>query len=249
MIETEFDVATADGAMATFLCRPAGPGPWPLVLYLMDAPGIREELRDMARRLADAGYAVALPDLYYRHGRGISLDRRKFADPASGEKERMLALLRSLRQDMVLADLGSLVDALTDDDAVDVGRAAVVGYCMSGRFALFAAVAWPQRIRAVASFFGTRLVTDGADSPHLALPRLECPAYFAFAEIDEYVPGDMRAAFERAAAGSGTDTRCELYPGTHHGFSFPQSPAYDRTAAERHWTRLRDLFDRTLGGT
>ena len=69
MIEDTLDIATKDGAMETFVCRPERGGPFPPVLLLMDAPGVREELRDMARRLATVGYYVLLPNLYYRAGR------------------------------------------------------------------------------------------------------------------------------------------------------------------------------------
>ena len=69
MIEQTLDIATKDGAMETFICHPERGGPYPAVLLLMDAPGIREELRDMARRLGTVGYYVLLPNLYYRAGR------------------------------------------------------------------------------------------------------------------------------------------------------------------------------------
>ena len=69
MREFETDIATADGALDCFVCHPDEGGPHPAVIIYMDAPGIREELRDMARRLGTAGYFVALPNLYYRTGR------------------------------------------------------------------------------------------------------------------------------------------------------------------------------------
>ena len=68
MIEDIIDIDTGDGAMETFVCRPDRGAHLP-VLLLMDAPGIREELYDMARRLSTVGYAVLMPNLYYRAGR------------------------------------------------------------------------------------------------------------------------------------------------------------------------------------
>ena len=65
LIEKEIDIATADGDMNTFITHPEEEGPHPVVLFLMDAPGKRGELHDMARRLGTAGY-VMLPNLYYR---------------------------------------------------------------------------------------------------------------------------------------------------------------------------------------
>ena len=68
MIEHEIDLPTRAGAMPTFIAHPERGGPHPAVLLLMDAPGVRDELRDMARRLATVGYVVLLPNLYYRAG-------------------------------------------------------------------------------------------------------------------------------------------------------------------------------------
>jgi len=68
MIEREIDVETPDGEMKTFVFHPEHGGPHPVVLYLMDAPSIRPALRDMASRLATAGYYVMLPYLFYRGG-------------------------------------------------------------------------------------------------------------------------------------------------------------------------------------
>src|SRR4029453_7684591 len=68
MVEREEMVTTPDGEMLTFIFHPEHDGPHPVVLYLMDAPSIRPALKDMASRLATAGYYVMLPYLFYRGG-------------------------------------------------------------------------------------------------------------------------------------------------------------------------------------
>jgi carboxymethylenebutenolidase len=68
VIERSVDVPTADGEMRTFVYHPEHGGPHPVVLYLMDAPGIRGVLKEMATRLASAGYYVLLPYLFHRGG-------------------------------------------------------------------------------------------------------------------------------------------------------------------------------------
>jgi len=246
LIERGLEVVEGATRMPLFLCHPQERLPRPLVVFLMDAPGIREELRDMARRLASTGYAVALPDLYHRLGRGVAFDRAKAADPSTGERERMLKAAAALRNDEVVADIGRLLELLERDPAVDASRCAMLGYCMSGRWALLAGARWPERVRAVASYFGTRLVTDAEDSPHRALPKLRATCYFGFAEHDDFVPPQTREAFRDAVASSGIDAKIELYAGTHHGFAFPQSPGYQRAAAERHWETLHALLQRAL---
>mgnify|MGYP000942223787 CR=1 FL=1 len=66
MLEEHLTIETDEGEMSTFIVRPESDGPFPVVLFLMDAPGKREELHDMARRIAATGYFVMLPNLYYR---------------------------------------------------------------------------------------------------------------------------------------------------------------------------------------
>ncbi|MBL4728304.1 MAG: dienelactone hydrolase family protein, partial [Gammaproteobacteria bacterium] len=73
MIDRELDLRTNDGVMNTFITHPEEEGPHPVVLLLMDAPGKREELHDMARRLGTAGYYVMLPNLYYRRVREFNI--------------------------------------------------------------------------------------------------------------------------------------------------------------------------------
>ena len=94
MIEQTLDIATKDGAMETFICHPER-GAHPPVLFLMDAPGIREELRDMARRLGTVGYYVLLPNLYYRAGRDTIYGPRR----ARARQRRASAHARGAHQD------------------------------------------------------------------------------------------------------------------------------------------------------
>jgi carboxymethylenebutenolidase len=65
MRERTIDIPTKDGATTTFIVHPERGGPYPVIFFYMDAPAIREELRDMARRFASVGYYVVLPNLYY----------------------------------------------------------------------------------------------------------------------------------------------------------------------------------------
>ncbi len=245
MIETEVELTTRDGAMQTFVTRPEEGAPHPLVLFYMDAPGKREELHDMARRIATTGYAVLLPNLYYREVPAYELD---FAggQPAI---DRMFELMGSLDNGGVVADTQALLDYADAEAAIDARRVGCVGYCMSGPFSLSVAAAYPERVCAAASIYGVSLVTDRPDSPHRALPRVKGELYVAAAETDAYAPPEMIRALERAFAETGVHGGIETYPGTHHGFAFPdRAGAYDKAAAERHWERLHALFARNLHG-
>lgn len=246
MIEKEIEVQATDGVMSTFVVHPEEELPAPGVVFLMDAAGIRESLRDMCRRLATAGYYVMLPDLFYRHGRHVGVDRERIDAQDPSEREKLRSLVGSLVNAKVVDDLGALLAATASDRAMSNGPVGAVGYCMSGRYALLAAARWPNRVRAAASFFGTRLVTDQPDSPHLGLPAITGEAYFNFAEVDEYAPAPMVDAFTKAVRDAKINCRVETYAGTHHAFAIPEARQFDRVASDRHWERLLALFRRNL---
>jgi carboxymethylenebutenolidase len=247
MNETQIDIPTKSGSMSTLVVAPEEGGPHPAVLVLMDAPGIRESLREIARRIASAGYVTLLPDLYYRIGRDISVGPTRNHPDAERNLQAMLAHVRSLSNAMVIEDVGAALDFLSRDARVLPGPVGAVGYCMSGGFVFAAAAAFPPRIACAASFYGTKLVTPRDDSPHLAASRIEAEMYFAFAENDSYVPPEQVEALRAHLAGTKLRHRIEVYPGTQHGFAFPDRGSYQRAGAERHWESLFALLRRNLG--
>lgn len=239
MLEREIDIQTQDGVMNTFISHPDEEGPHPVILFLMDAPGKREELHDMARRLGTAGYYVMLPNLYYRRVREFHIE--------TSTREEMFTHMDSLTNAMVCEDIQALLDTAATDKAARGGNVGCVGYCMSGPFAFAAAAAFPDRIAASASLHGVRLYTDKPDSPHLTAAKIKGEMYFGCAETDVYAPPEMVAALEHYLAGLDINARVEWYPGTEHGFVFPlRQGKYLKAAAERHWERLFALFRRNL---
>src|SRR5215831_9034290 len=245
MIEQTLDLPTQDGTMETFVVHPERGGPFPAVLLLMDAPGIREELRDMARRLATVGYYVLLPNLYYRAGRD-TIYGPQVLEHGSAEHQRMRAVRTKMTIPPVMDDLTALIDFADKQPQVKKGPVGVHGYCMSGPYALAAAARYPDRIGAAASFYGTWLVSDAVESPHLSLGKGKAELYIACAEHDELAPLPMVEELRGLFARAGSPGEIELYPGVHHGFAFPQRWCYDKPAAERHWERLIALYRRRL---
>jgi carboxymethylenebutenolidase len=242
MVEHHLDIATPEGAMNSFVVHPEEGGPHPVVLFYMDAPGKREELHDMARRLAAVGYFVVLPNLYYRSTRDFQLRERTEAAMAE-----MFALMATLDARSTEIDTRALLAFVDTQPAADASRLAALGYCMSGPFVVWAAAAFPQRVACIASIHGANMVTGSADSPHRLLATLQCESYFACAEIDRWAPPADVAALQAALQQSGAPHRLEWYPGAHHGFVFPQRAGmYQREGAERHWERLFSLFGRAL---
>src|SRR6202521_4502280 len=235
MIERQIEIGTRDGRMNTFICHPEREGPHPTVIFFMDAPGIREELRDMARRLSSVGYYVLLPNLYYR----------SIGEAYAATRQKLMALMGTLSIPMVMEDTDALLAFADKDGAASKGPMGCVGYCMSGRYAVNAAVRH-ARICAAASIYGTHLATDQPDSPHLAVHRTDARLYFGCAETDQYAPMEMIDKLRSELDTHGGNAEMEVYPGTQPGFAFPQRPVYDKAAAERHWERLFSLFGGAL---
>ncbi|HEY6979930.1 dienelactone hydrolase family protein [Reyranella sp.] len=246
MIETVTDVATKDGRIETFVCHPERGGPHPPVLFLMDAPGIREELHDMARRLATVGYYVLLPNLYYRAGRDTKYGPDVLQN-GSAEHQRMRAVRTKMTIPPVMDDVAALIAFADGQTAATNGRVGVHGYCMSGPYALAAAARYPDRIAAAASFYGTWIVSDAVESPHLNLAKAKGELYISCAEHDDLAPPAMVHELKGLFDKSGNSGELEICAGVHHGFAFPQRWCYDKAAAERHWERLIALYRRRLG--
>ena len=242
MIEYPIDIPSADGAMNTFVVHPEEGGPHPVVLFYMDAPGKREELHDMARRLASVGYCVLLPNLYYRRSRDFCLTERTEAGLA-----RMFALMDTLDANTTRCDTQAMLDYVAGHPHCDASRVGAVGYCMSGPFVVWAAAAFPDSIRCIASIHGANMATDKADSPHTVASALACESYFACAETDRWAPPADIDKLQTGLARASAPHRIEWYPGTEHGFVFAQRVGiYNKAASERHWERLFALFQRNL---
>jgi len=242
LVHQQIDIASKHGKTTTSITHPERGGPFPVIIFYMDAPAIREELRDMARRLGTSGYYVMLPNMYYRSG--VMEIGPINPDPDSPERKRMFELMNSINIPLVMEDTKALLAFAETQSAANTKIVGTVGYCMSGRYAVNAATHFPDRVKAAASVYGTHLATDQPDSPHLAASKTKAELYFACAETDVYAPQEI---IDKVAAGmKGSNNEVEIYPGTHHGFAFPKRPVYDRDAAERHWERLLALYRRNL---
>lgn len=239
MIETEAAITTPDGTMPTFVFHPEHDGPHPVVLYLMDAPSVRPALRDMASRLATAGYYVMLPYLYYRGG-----PFREF-DLSDEDMHVRQELMGTVTLANIVGDADALLAHAAGDPAAGDGSVGVTGFCMSGGLAIAVARARPERVSAAASIHGAWLVRDTDDSPHRDLDRVTAELYFAWCDADATAPPEhvpvMREALERA----GVTHTIDWITDAVHGFA-PAGPRYHRASSERHWERVHSLLRRNL---
>ena len=243
MGEKILPIQTADGEMETFVAYPEGSEPSPVVVLYMDAPGIREELYEFARRIAGQGYCCLLPDLYYRAGR-IRFDLSRMTAEQGRE---MFGHMRSLSNAKVISDTKGLLAALTNEAMAAPGPKGCLGYCMSGQYIMSVAGTFPDHFRASISCYGVGIVSDKPDTPHRLAGNVEGEMFFAFAETDEYVNEDVVPVLEKTLVEKGVKAEIKIYPGTHHGFCFPERGApYNEDAAEDVWRRTFDIFERNL---
>lgn len=239
-------VPSPEGVIEARFFLPDGAGPHPLVVFLMDAFGLRPALTSMAERLVGAGYAVLQPNLYWRTGAFAPFDpRTTFSEP--GERARVMGLMNSFTPAQVAADVDALLEALNGDPAVREGPVGVLGYCMGGRQGLFLVAHLGERAAALASIHGGGLVRPDPSSPHRGAARVRARCYFAAADHDGSCTPADRVALGEALQAAGVRHTIELYEGHLHGFAVPDMAVYDAGAAERHWERVLALFAAELG--
>jgi carboxymethylenebutenolidase len=238
-------IETRDGTCTAYVFTPEGKGPWPGVILFMDALAIRPALIAHAQRLADNGYLVLLPDLYYRSGPYAPFDPKEVF---KGDLRATIGpFMAKSGYREAAADTPfflAYLDSRSDFAGPKIG---VTGYCMGGAIALTAAGMFPDRIAAAASFHGGQLATDKPESPSLLVPHIKAEVYVGVADNDASYPPEMGERLVKVLDEAGIVYRHELYPGALHGWTQTDFPVYDAPAAERHWTEMVALFKRTIG--
>ena len=180
-------VTTPDGTCPVTLHTPDGTGPWPAVVMYPDAGGVRRPSRRWRPGWPATGYAVLLPDVYYRHGDWEPFDMKTvFGDPE--QRTRLMTMVGQVTPDMIAADAAAFFDFLDSRPEVKGDAFGVCGYCMGGRTSVIVAGRQPDRVAAAGSFHGGGLVTDDPNSPHLLADQMKATVYVAGAENDGRSP-------------------------------------------------------------
>jgi carboxymethylenebutenolidase len=250
MRRTEIDVPAADGDADAYFVKPDGPAPAPGLVMFMDVFGLRPRIREMADRVAERGYAVLAPNLFYRDARSPLVDPAELADAErrTAAFGRLAPSIRELTPARITADTAAYLDFLAAQEGVAAGPAGLFGYCMGGRNALVAATALPERVAVLASFHAGGVVTDRPDSPHSRVGALAgaTEVYFGHADNDgSMTPGQIKA-LEAALAEAGVTYTSELYEGAPHGFTMSDTAMYHQAGEQRHWSALFAVLDRAL---
>ncbi|HYJ44183.1 MAG TPA: dienelactone hydrolase family protein [Xanthobacteraceae bacterium] len=252
MIEKMVEVPTADGKMDAFVVHPDEGGPFPSVFILMDIWGLREELFDVARRVAVTGYHCILPNFWYRRGkirfefRNDKGQMRSLLDLPQKVQDELHDNMNLVTDPMAMADIRSVLNHL-DGEPVRRGPKGSIGFCLGGRLGLAAAGHYPEDFRATASLHGTRLVNETPDSPHLLADKFKGSIYCGFAEKDHWAPPATIAAMDKLMKGRDhVRYRAVVHAGTVHGYSLPDRDIYHKQSANRDWEHIFAMFKREL---
>jgi carboxymethylenebutenolidase len=253
VVVQEVTIKTPDGTCdAAFIHPPTGSHPG--VLVWTDAFGLRPSMREIGKRLAAEGYAVLVPNPFYRVAKAPvyeSAANVDFKDPATMDKLR--PLMGSVgAPGAAEKDAAAYVAFLDAQPQVDKSKKiGTQGYCMGGALVVRTAATLPDRIGAGASFHGGALVTDKPDSPHLLAPKIKATMYFGIAASDDQRQPEAKDALKKSFADAKVPAKIEVYP-DKHGWCVPDMPAdggvpiYNRVDAERAWGELEHLYKSTL---
>ncbi|MCL2725174.1 MAG: dienelactone hydrolase family protein [Polyangiaceae bacterium] len=242
---TKLDITTPDGVMDAYVTHPQGNGPWPAIIFFFDAFGLRNTMFAMADRLASFGYFVVAPNVYYRHGAFAPFDVRNLFSAGGPELERFRGMVDSIQDASVERDTGAVLDWLSREPMVRDKKIGATGYCMGGGLAVSAALSFPDRVVAAASFHGGRSVVD-PKTPDLIAQKARAAFYLGVAEIDRRHTKEVSQNLEAAFTKAGVPHTIEIYPGASHGFAVVDHSVYDAPSAERHWERMKEFFGKSL---
>ena len=239
------EIALPDGPIDAHLFTPTGrEGAHPAVLLFTDIGGIRPSYMAKAQTVADAGYAVLMPNIYHRSARSPVV-------PPGQSFRDLIPALRGyaalLTPDALKRDFAALLDAVDGEPACAQGAIGAVGYCLTGGFPVWLSSLHPERVGAAAGFHSAALAVP--DNPHSILdviPGVKARVYFGHADKDEHLSPDQIAAVDGALARAGVHFATELYAGAMHGFTANDGPAYDAAADALHFKRMLALFKETI---
>jgi carboxymethylenebutenolidase len=245
MSGSTIEIQTDDGTADAYLTCPDNGEGWHGVLFLMDAFGLRERIEAMADRIAACGYAVLAPNLFYRAGRAPLFEMPDLSDPNGRDAfmKQVRPLMAALTPERVEVDGRAYLDCLAQHAP---GPVAVTGYCMGARIGWRIAVAFPDRVTALAGFHGGGLVTDDPESPHRSAERIKAEVYLGHADNDPSNTPEQIQTLERALDAAGVRYRSEVYEGATHGYTMSDTAAYNEPAAERHFNELFAVLQRVF---
>jgi carboxymethylenebutenolidase len=250
MKERFAEIAMPNGRMEAFVTHPEEGGPFPAVIIYQDVFGPREELYDVARRIATVGYYAMVPDFYYRNGRmRVTFPKDKkfwsLADLDKAEEQRARAAGKALTNMMAVEDTGVLLNFMAKEP-VRPGPKGCVGFCLGGRLAMCAAGHYPDHFRAMAGFHPSVLVSDDPNSPHLMADKFRGEIYCGFPEDDPLAPTATINTLADVLGRAPVQYRYQRHVGAVHGYGLPERDVHHKHAANTDWSAVFAMFHRQL---
>lgn len=239
IIEEIIDTDTADGPMAVVRKQPEG-GSGKRVMIFMDAPGIRPSLHEFANQLAAAGYDVAMPDLWHRHGRLIGYEPADIAEDP-GRRAHIGEMLGSLDDVQVQRDRDAALAAVGWTD----GIAGVIGFCLGARYVHKAMQELSDQFVVGAMWHPSFLADDTDSSPHLSVEAIG-ELWIGIGSADKVQSIEMHQRYFDAAEGH-DNIALRIFEGADHGYTWPVSPTYHEQAASVGWAETTSRLERFLG--
>lgn len=245
LVRQDVEIETAEGLCDAYFVHPAK-GAHAAVLVCPDIYGLRPAFRQMGDRLASSGYAVLTYNPFYRSAVApVTQPGDSFSDPEV--REKLLGYRSKMSSAGIASDAVTFTTWLAGQSAVDASRGmGTTGYCMGGPVVFRTAAAAPDHIKAAATFHGGGLATDGEDSPHLLIPKMDANFLIAIAENDDEKQPEAKTVLKDAFAANDIGAEIEVYEDAMHGWCPPDSRVYNEAQAEKAWSRLLALLDANL---
>ena len=228
-------ITAADGGMFDAFCAAPAGGSGPGILLFQELFGINDNIRSLAERVADAGYVVLAPDMFWR------IEPRFERKDESGMADA-LAMVQKFDWSAAVADIQATHAHLLGM-AQCSGKVGAVGFCLGGGLAFAAATLSRVSGRgpdAAVSYYGAPindLLGHAGD--------LDCPTMFHYGDSDPFISADKIAAVEAAVADR-PGVEFHRYDAGHAFSNWDAPSMYNEAAADAAWARTLDFFSRTL---
>lgn len=242
LVRTEtITIPSGDTEILAYLAAPSRPGQFGAVVVIQEVFGVNSHIREVAERIAGAGYVAIAPHIYHRQAPGFEV----------GYTEEDLALGRTYKQgtkaEELLADVRGAIAYLYSQENVIPSGVGCIGFCFGGHVAYLAATL--PEVKATASFYGAGIatMTPGGGAPTLSrTPEIKGTLYGFFGENDALIPAQEVDQIEAALSKHGVPHKIFRYPGADHGFFCDQRSSYNPEAARDAWEQVLELFKTTL---
>jgi carboxymethylenebutenolidase len=272
-VELDVEIRTRDGLMPTYVARPDGDGPFPVIVMMIDGGSHAFNDHSVALRLAEHGYYAIIGNLFYHPVSIVSdetvtrlaerLDATGLAGHdgvAADAAARLLGVVEVLMEDddaLMLSDIAALLEYVRTDPCASDGPKGAMGFCMGARFAMRMLVAAPDEFTAAAGLHPFGVMTEGEDenplrlgqsseSLHRSLPGISGEFYLGYAEIDPVTPAASIGPVAKVVDDHQLRGTIDVHKGAVHGFMFPTTDEYHRVAAEDSWEKCLRMFNRSV---